>query len=131
MFLHAQTNFCILIMEGVRALEKLEKKILDRVTQLRMQKDISEKQLSRDIGKSPSYLSSMNKNQSMLSLLTLKTICEYLDVSLSDFFDFDDNTYPVKINRIKLELLKLDDEELDIILALTHNMNKHRDVESK
>ena len=131
MFLHAQTNFCILIMEGVRALEKLEKKILDRVTQLRMQKDISEKQLSRDIGKSPSYLSSMNKNQSMPSLLTLKTICECLDVSLSDFFDFDDNTYPVKINRIKLELLKLDDEELDIILALTHNMNKHRDVESK
>ena len=64
-------------------------------------------------------------------MLTLKTICEYLDVSLSDFFDFDDNTYPVKINRIKLELLKLDDEELDIILALTHNMNKHRDVESK
>ena len=131
MFLHAQTNFCILIMEGVRALEKLEKKILDRVTQLRMQKDISEKQLSRDIGKSPSYISSMNKNQSMPSLLTLKTIWEYLDVSLSDFFDFDDNTYPVKINRIKLELLKLDDEELDIILALTHNMNKHRDVESK
>ena len=118
-------------MEGVRVLEKLEKKILDRVTQLRMQKDISEKQLSRDIGKSPSYLSSMNKNQSMPSLLTLKTICECLDVSLSDFFDFDDNTYPVKINRIKLELLKLDDEELDIILALTHNMNKHRDVESK
>lgn len=67
----------------------------------------------------------------MPSLLTLKTICEYLDVSLSDFFYFDDNTYPVKINRIKLELLKLDDEELDIILALTHNMNKHRDVESK
>lgn len=84
-------------------LEKLEKKILDRVTQLRMQKDISEKQLSRDIGKSPSYLSSMNKNQSMPSLLTLKTICECLDVSLSDFFDFEDNTYPIKVNQIKPE----------------------------
>ena len=39
--------------------------------------------------------------------------------------------YPIKVNQIKTELLKLDDKELDIILALTHNMNKHRNMESK
>lgn len=104
---------------------ELAEKILDRITQLRIQKDISEKQMSRDIGKSASYLSAMQKNKSMPSMISLAVICSYLDVSLSEFFDFEDNPYPIKINQIKEELLTLDDEELDVILHLTKSMNRH------
>ena len=104
---------------------ELAEKILNRITQLRIQKDISEKQMSRDIGRSASYLSAMQKNKSMPSLISLVAICSYLEVSLSEFFDFEDNTYPIRINQIKDELLTLDDEELDIILQLTKSMNRH------
>ena len=112
-------------------LEKLSKAILDRITQLRMQKDISEKQLSREIGKTPSYLSSMNKNKSMPSMLALKAICDDLGVSLCEFFDFENNNYPIKVNQITTELLKLDHEQLDIILTLTQNMNKHNKMDNQ
>lgn len=103
----------------------LTEKILNRITQLRIQKDISEKQMSRDIGRSASYLSAMQKNKSMPSMLSLVAICSYLEVSLSEFFDFEDNPYPIKINQIKEELLALDDEELDVILQLIQTMNRH------
>lgn len=40
-------------------MKQIEEIILDRITQLRIQKNVSEKQLSREIGRSTSYLSAM------------------------------------------------------------------------
>lgn len=107
-------------------MEDMEEKILERITQLRLQKDISEKKISRDIGKTSAYLSSMNKNKSMPSLRTLITICEYLGVSLSEFFDFLDNPYPIKINEIKNELLQFSEAELDGLLQFAKAVNENR-----
>lgn len=104
----------------------MEDKILDRITQLRMQKNITEKKISRDIGKTSTYLSSMNKNKSMPSLRTLISICEYLDVSLSEFFDFTNNPYPIKINEIRNELLKFSNDELESLLQFLREVNKGR-----
>ena len=59
-------------------------------------------------------------------MLTLITICDYLGVSLAEFFDFENNDYPIKINQIKDELLRLDNEELDLILGLAQYMNKSK-----
>ncbi|MCI8619060.1 MAG: helix-turn-helix transcriptional regulator [Oscillospiraceae bacterium] len=104
----------------------VEDQILDRITQLRLQKNVTEKKISRDIGKTSTYLSSMNKNKSMPSLRTLISICEYLNVSLSDFFDFTNNPYPVKINEIRNELLKFSENELDALLHFLQEINKSR-----
>lgn len=104
----------------------MEDKILDRITQLRMQKNITEKKISRDIGKTSTYLSSMNKNKSMPSLRTLISICDYLGVSLSEFFDFTDNPYPIKINEIRNELLKFNENELDTLLAFLKEVNNSK-----
>lgn len=109
-------------------MDKIEEVILNRITQLRIQKDISEKQMSRDIGKTPSYLSSMNKNKSIPSMLTLIAICDYFEVTLGEFFDFEGNPYPLKVNAIRNELLHLDEGELDIILSLVRSMNSHRNI---
>lgn len=107
-------------------MNNIGEQILNRITQLRIQKDISEKQMSRDIGKTPSYLSSMTKNKSIPSMLSLITICEYFQISLSEFFDFEDNQYPIVVNEIRNELIQLDEEELGVILQLTRSMNKHK-----
>lgn len=104
----------------------MEDKILDRITQLRMQKNITEKKISRDIGKTSTYLSSMNKNKSMPSLRTLISICDYLDVSLSEFFDFTNNPYPIKINEIRNELLKFSENELDTLLDFLKAVNNNK-----
>ena len=104
----------------------MEDQILDRITQLRMQKNISEKKLSRDIGKTATYLSSMNKNKSMPSLRTLISICDYFGVSLNDFFDFTNNPSPIKINEIKNELLKFSENELETLLRFLQEINKNK-----
>lgn len=104
----------------------MEDKILDRITQLRIQKNITEKKISRDIGKTSTYLSSMNKNKSMPSLRTLISICEYLGISLSDFFDFTNNPYPIKINEIRNELLKFSESELESLLLFLREINENR-----
>lgn len=104
----------------------MEDKILDRITQLRIQKNITEKKISRDIGKTSTYLSSMNKNKSMPSLRTLISICEYLGISLSDFFDFTNNPYPIKINEIRNELLKFSESELESLLQFLREINENR-----
>ncbi len=104
----------------------MEDKILNRITQLRMQKNITEKKISRDIGKTSTYLSSMNKNKSMPSLRTLISICDYLGVSLSEFFDFTNNPYPIKINEVRNELLKLSENELDTLLAFLKEVNNSK-----
>lgn len=104
----------------------MEDQILDRITQLRMQKNITEKKISRDIGKTSTYLSSMNKNKSMPSLRTLISICDYLGVSLSEFFDFTNNPYPIKINEIRNELLEFSENELDTLLAFLKAVNNNK-----
>ncbi len=104
----------------------MEDKILDRITQLRMQKNITEKKISRDIGKTSTYLSSMNKNKCMPSLRTLISICDYLGVSLSEFFDFTNIPYPIKINEIRNELLKFNENELDTLLAFLKEVNNSK-----
>ena len=45
--------------------------VLQRISELRLQKGVSEKQMSREIGRSASYLSAMINNKSLPSLATL------------------------------------------------------------
>lgn len=91
--------------------------ILARITELRLKKGVSEKQMSRDIGKAPSYLSSMLKNKSLPSTKVLLDICDYLGISMADFFELDVEN-PVLIREIVRDLEHCDDDELQVIASL-------------
>lgn len=97
--------------------------ILNRITELRMKMDISEKRMSRDIGKASTYLSTMNANKSLPSLRTLIDICNYLNITLNEFFDKDYKN-PMLIEEILDELKKCSDNQLEIILKLTKEINR-------
>lgn len=57
-----------------------------RITELRMKKSISEYQMSFDLGKSHTYIQSITARKSMPSLTSLFQICEYFEITISDFF---------------------------------------------
>lgn len=106
-------------------MENLSEQILNRIAQLRIQNNITEAQLCRDIGKTPGYIASMTKNKSIPTFKTLYSICEYFGISLCQFFD-EGIVYPLIINQIVDEFLKMNEEDLDTVYRVVKCMNRAR-----
>ncbi len=94
-----------------------------RLTELRMQKGVSARDMSLSIGQSESYINKIENGVSLPSMITFFYICEYLGITLSEFFDFE-TEHPAKTHSINELLKKLDSEQLDIIEDLIKNMIK-------
>ena len=64
-----------------------EKFIRDRITQLRIRKEISEYKMSLDLGHSKSYIQSIANGRALPSMSEFLYICDYLGVTPQEFFD--------------------------------------------
>ncbi len=101
--------------------------ILSRITRLRTKqgvkagKYLSEKQLSRDIGKSDSYLSTLNSNKTLPSMKTIIRLCEYFDISLFDFF-LEEEDDPVFARTLYRELRQCSEDDRELITKLIHSL---------
>lgn len=62
-----------------------ESYIAKRITQLRMARNISEYQMSLELGHSKSYIQSITSGKSMPSTQELFNIADYFDMNLSEF----------------------------------------------
>ena len=97
-----------------------------RITQLRMAKGISEYQMSLDLGMSKGYIQSISSGNALPSLKQLFNICDYMNISLKEFFD--ENPDQSKIQADILEKLsKLDTEDLDAINHLIDHLIARQD----
>lgn len=102
--------------------------ILSRITSLRTKQGIkagkylSEKQLSRDIGKSDSYLSTLNSNKTLPSMKTIIRLCEYFDISLFDFF-LEEEDNPVFARTLYRELRQCSEDDRELITKLIHSLS--------
>lgn len=61
--------------------------IRERLTQLRMKKNVSEYKMSLDLGHSKSYIQSIVSGRAMPSMTEFLYICDYLDVTPAEFFN--------------------------------------------
>lgn len=91
--------------------------IRNRITELRMQKGVSEYQMSLDLGHGKNYIRSITSGRTLPSLTELPYICEYLGVSLKDFFD-DSAKNPVLIQEIVQQANNLDADDLKAIIGI-------------
>ena len=57
-----------------------EKFIADRITELRLRKNVSEYQMSLDLGKNKSYIQNISSGRSMPSMGQFLEICNYFDI---------------------------------------------------
>lgn len=60
--------------------------IADRITRLRMEHNISEYQLSLDLGFSKGYIQAISSGNILPSLGSLYKICEYFEITPAQFF---------------------------------------------
>jgi len=63
-----------------------EKFIVDRITQLRLEKNISEYELSYALGFSKSYANMISREKTLPSLNAFLAICDYFNISPAQFF---------------------------------------------
>ena len=61
--------------------------IRDRISQLRIQKGVSEYQMSYDLGHSRSYIYNISSGKSLPPMAEFLQICDYFEITPSQFFD--------------------------------------------
>lgn len=63
-----------------------EKFIVDRITQLRVERNVSEYELSYALGFSKSYVNMISREKNLPSMNAFLAICEYFQISPAQFF---------------------------------------------
>ena len=98
-----------------------EELFYQRLAQLRLQKGVSARDMSLSLGQSESYINKIENRKAFPSLTGFFYICEYFGIEPKDFFDAS-TQYPEKIILILNEMKKLNDKQLDNILALVKDI---------
>ena len=93
----------------------------ERLASLRSQKKISAREMSLSIGQNGSYINRIENKNAFPSMQAFFYICEYLQISPKDFFDMEIPN-PGKLNDVILELRKLNEEQLDTVLAVAKGL---------
>ena len=101
-----------------KAGDKMENKyIRERITQLRMEKGVSEYQMSLDLGQSKGYIQSISSGRTLPSMSQFLNICEYFSITPRDFFNAEMEN-PRAQNEIMKRLEKLGTEDVDMVIKL-------------
>ena len=94
--------------------------IRNRITQLRINKNVSEYQMSLDLGHSKSYIQSITSGRALPSMTEFLSICDYLEITPKDFFD-DSVENPDLIQKAVDGLKQLNETDTNLILS---NINR-------
>lgn len=98
-----------------------EKDFALRLAQLREKKNVSAREMSLAIGQNPGYINNIESGKSLPSLPGVFYICDYLGISVSEFFDLDTKN-PIKLDAIISDLKKLDDAQFENIANLVKSL---------
>ena len=88
-----------------------ERKFIDRLIQLRIQKGVSARDMSLSIGQSESYINKIENGVSLPSMSTFFYICEYFDITPAQFFEDEIECPETMKNRLE-NLKHLSSEQL-------------------
>ena len=86
----------------------------DRITQLRLDQNLSEYQLSLMLGKCKTYLQAISSGKSLPSFEAFFDICDYFEITPEEFFKDHEKDNP-KLRRLRHKLDTLSDEDLALI----------------
>ena len=92
-----------------------------RLSTLRINKDVSARNMSLSIGQSAGYINNIENNVSLPSMETFFYICEYLGISEQEFFDIE-NANPIKTRELLSEIKGLDNEQIDSLLTIIRGL---------
>ena len=87
--------------------------IAKRITELRLARNVSEYQMSLELGQSKSYVQSITSGKNLPSVHQLFNIADYFNMTLAEFFNEDNHDSPELLEAIQaLRCLRNDDVAL-------------------
>lgn len=104
--------------------------IRNRLTFLRNNKNISERRMSTDLGRSPSYIQSITSGKSLPSMAEFLYICQYLSISPKDFFD-DELNLPIDMCKYIDDIKSLNQEQLKNIFGIISDLKQLNSIQNK
>ena len=92
-----------------------------RITQLRMQKGISARDMSLSLGQNESYINKIENKKALPSLQGLFYICEHLGITPQEFFD-QGSQCPAQLSVLIEDLKKLDAKALEGVSIIVQEL---------
>ena len=100
-----------------------EKWFPQRLTQLRMQKGVSARDMSLSIGQNTGYINSIESGKNFPTMKNFFYICEYLHITPKEFFE-DGSADPETIRKMVENLKRLDGEQVDALSKIVEGLVK-------
>lgn len=94
-----------------------------RLARLRSQKGVSARDMSLSIGQNPNYINLIENGRALPSLTVFFYICEFLNITPSEFFDLD-SSQPEALRALTEKLKKLPPEYLSHIEAIVDGLTE-------
>ncbi len=92
-----------------------------RLTELRLQKGVSARDMSLSLGQSPGYINNIENGVNLPSMTTFFFICDYLGITPMEFFDTGSRN-PTKVNEVLEHVKRLNDLQLDALNFLLRDL---------
>lgn len=100
-----------------------EKTVRERITQLRLNKGVSEYQMSYDLGHSRGYIYNISSGKALPPLKEFFAICDYFEITPQQFFD-NRSDHPALIQQLIDKIQQLDEADLLMLLGIVNRMLK-------
>ena len=95
----------------------------ERLIQLRMAKNVSEREMSLALGQSESYINKIENGKALPSMQIFFYICEYFAITPKTFFD-DGVQDPVRLQALVEDLKGLDSQQLESLHTIVRGLKK-------
>lgn len=100
-----------------------EEFVKNRITQLRLNKGVSEYQMSYDLGHSRGYVYNISSGKALPPLKEFFAICDYFEITPQQFFD-EGMQNPELIQKAIEGMRQLDAEDITVLLEIISRMSK-------
>lgn len=100
-----------------------KEEFIKRLTELRMNKGVSARDMSLSLGQSPGYINNIENGVNLPSMSLFFYICDYFGITPLEFFDMD-NSDPAKIREIAEASKGLTSEQLIHVIAIINDIKK-------
>lgn len=97
--------------------------VRERITQLRLQKGVSEYKMSYDLGHSRGYVNNISSGKTMPSMSEFLLICEYFGITPSDFFS-SSRAEPGKLRRLSELIERLSADDLELVFRTVSRLSR-------
>ncbi|MBR5319288.1 MAG: helix-turn-helix transcriptional regulator [Peptococcaceae bacterium] len=98
--------------------------IRKRITELRLKKNVSERQMSVDLGMGENYIQGITSGNSLPSLKVLEKIAGYFELTLSEFFYENEKT--ALVQTAAQMMTELNEEDIIFVISLIKRLNNEK-----